>query len=356
MIALVANADDQTLDDTYRIFEGDNLADGPGVWSETFKPGIPTTFNPTTMPHGIARFVDTNGDIYFRVGPIDYAPRFVGDENTAPRPSFAPLVGRNAGQPINNILFYRNRLVFLTGQSVVLSVVDDAFNFFPATSETVSPSDPIDLDVDSDNPSTLYAGIENNTGLILFGQNNQYLLSNGDSGALTPDRAQISRLSTYGFNVDSNPVSLGTTTGFVSDQGKYTRFYEMASIQREGEPDVVEQSKVVERLLPQSLNYVGISKENDIVALGKKGLDEIWLFRYFDTGEKRQQSSWFRWQFHGNLVAHTIIYDNYYLVLEKDIMFILYGVTYVYLVNQLLPLHLILRTIRTSKVMTIGSS
>ena len=196
----------------------------------------------------------------FVVGGISYVPRPVGDETTVARPSFAPEVGRTIGRPINNIIFYRNRLVFLSGESVIASVVDDPFNFWVATAQTSSAGDRIDLDVDSDNPSTLFAAIENNTGLVLFGENAQYILSNGDTGALTPSTAQISKLSTYNFNRDSNPVSLGTTTGFVGDQGKYTRFYEMASIRREGEPDVVEQSKVVERLLPSSLNYVGISK------------------------------------------------------------------------------------------------
>ena len=266
------------------------------------------------MPHAIVYSVKED---LFVVGGISYVPRPVGDETTVARPSFAPRSGRTLVDLLI-ILSSINRLSLpIWRKCYIASVVDDPFNFWVATAQTSSPGDRIDLDVDSDNPSTLFAAIENNTGLVLFGEN-QYILSNGDTGALTPSTAQISRLSTYNFNRDSNPVSLGTTTGFVGDQGKYTRFYEMASIRREGEPDVVEQSKVVERLLPSSFNYVGISKENDIVALGKKGEREVWLFRYFDTGEQRQQSSWFKWEFHGELVISSIFFDSYYLVLKKD--------------------------------------
>jgi len=55
-----------------------------------------------------------------------------------------------------------------------------------------------------------------------------------------------------------------------------------------------------------------------MVALGKKGEKEVWLFRYFDTGEQRQQSSWFKWEFNGELVSHVIFFDSYYLVLKKN--------------------------------------
>jgi hypothetical protein len=322
LVALVANTTDSTLDDTYRVFQGDNFVDGPGVWAETARPGQPNAFNPSTMPHLIVRSpeVDPNDPTLrtFWVGSAQWIPREVGDEETAERPSFAPIAGQNFGRPINNIVFYKSRLCFLTDESIVLSRPDKPFDFWFKTAETSSASDRIDLDVSNDFPSVLFAAIENNTGLVLFSENNQYLLSNGDTGSLTPSTAQIGRLSTYNFNRDSNPVSLGTTTGFVSNQGKYTRFYEMASVQREGEPSVIEQSKVVERLLPQAMNLVGISKENDMVALGKKGEKDIWLFRYFDTGEQRQQSSWFKWEFNGELVSHVIFFDSYYLVLKKN--------------------------------------
>ena len=52
----------------------------------------------------------------------------------------------------------------------------------------------------------------------------------------------------------TNPISLGTTTGFIDNANKFSRFFEMARVMREGEPEVVEQSKVVSNLLPKDFN------------------------------------------------------------------------------------------------------
>ena len=322
MVALVGGSPDDNEDDYYVIFRGDNAVDGPGIWEETVKPGIPTTFNYQSMPHGIVRSPNLRDPkdpnrLTFLVGAFEWYPREVGDELTNPRPSFAPREGETFGRPINNLIFYRNRLAFLVDENVVMSKAGEYYDFWVKTATTISPDDPIDLQTASNYPSVLYNGIVNNTGLIVFSENNQFLVST-ENDRLSPDTVKISQISNYNFNVNSNPVSLGTTVGFVGDQGKYTRFYEMASVRREGEPDVIEQTKVVERMVDSSMNQVAVSKENDMVALTKKGQTDVWLFRYFDTGERRQQSSWFRWEFPGTMVSHEVIFDSYYIVVEKQ--------------------------------------
>ena len=92
----------------------------------------------------------------------------------------------------------------------------------------------------------------------------------------------------------------------------------MANISRDQEPEVVEQTKVVERLVPGGYNYIGISKDNQLVAMGKRESNEVWMFRYFNTGERRAQSSWVRWLLPGDLVNHALINDSYFPVLRKD--------------------------------------
>ena len=322
MVALVGGSPDDNEDDYYVIFRGDNAVDGPGIWEETVQPGIPTTFNYQSMPHGIVRSPTLRDPkepdrLTFLVGAFEWAPREVGDEVTNPRPSFAPREGETFGRPINNLIFYRNRLVFLVDENVVMSKAGLYYDFWVKTATTISPDDPIDLQTASNYPSVLYNGIVNNTGLVVFSENNQFLVST-ENDRLSPDTVRISQISNYNFNINSNPVSLGTTIGFVGDQGKYTRFYEMAQVRREGEPDIVEQSKVVERMVDADMNIVAVSKENDMVIMTKKGQDDVWLFRYFDTGERRQQSSWFRWQFPGTMVAHEVIFDSYYVVVENQ--------------------------------------
>ena len=108
-----------------------------------------------------------------------------------------------------------------------------------------------------------------------------------ENDVLEPRTARTSLLCTYNYNRDSNPINLGTTVGFVSGIGRYTRFYEMANISRDQEPEVVEQTKVVERLVPGNYYDISISKDNQLVSMAKRGMDTVWVFRYFNTGEKR---------------------------------------------------------------------
>ena len=67
----------------------------------------------------------------------------------------------------------------------------------------------------------------------------------------------------------------------------------MANVSRDQEPEVVEQTKVVERLVPGGYYEIGMSKDNQLVAMGKRNFDTVWMFRYFNTGERRAQSSGF---------------------------------------------------------------
>lgn len=310
-------------DDYYVQFKGDNNVDGTGTYIEVAKPGIDNLFMPDSMPHGILRlsetYDDADGDLIrtFLVASFKWAPREAGDDLTVPRPSFAPEEGAEFGRPINQLAFFRNRFVMLTDENVVCSTAGDFFNFWAKTAQTISPSDPIDLQVSNNYPAVLYGAQPTTSGLLLFSENAQFMLST-ENDVLEPRTARTTILSTYNYNRNSNPVSLGTTVGFVSGIGRYTRFYEMANISRDQEPEVVEQTKVIERLIPGGYNYIGISKDNQLVTFGQTNTDEVWIFRYFNTGERRAQSSWVRWLLPGNLVSHALINDSYFPVLFKD--------------------------------------
>ena len=164
-IVKVANAQMSDEDDYYLKFVGENNVDGPGSWVECAKPGIVKSLNPTTMPHVLQRQAD--GD--FLVKEYTWADRTIGDDTTNPIPSFV-------GSTINKVLFFRNRLSFLSDENVILSRAGQLGNFWSDTALTVSPVDPIDISSASDYPSQLFDGMEINTGLLVFSSNQQFLL------------------------------------------------------------------------------------------------------------------------------------------------------------------------------------
>ena len=310
-IVKVANARISDEDDYYLRFDGENNSDGSGSWSECAEPGIPKTL--TNMPLVIQRTNIENQNTSteratFTIRPFKYSDREVGDEKTNPLPSFV-------GKPINKVIFFRNRLAFLSGENVVLSRPGTFGepDFFAESALAVGANDCIDIACGSTFPSELFDGIEVNSGLLVFSTNQQFLLSS-DAEILNPETAKLRSVSTYNYNKDISPISLGVTVAYVDNSGKFSRFNEMANIRREGEPDVVEPSKIVPTLLPKDVDLLTNSRENSIVLFGKSGTRDVFGFRYFNVGDKRQQQAWFRWRFNNGIRYHFIINDDYYFV------------------------------------------
>ena len=135
-----------------------------------------------------------------------------------------------------------------------------------------------------------------------------------DAEILNPDTAKLRSVCTYNYNKDLPPISLGTTIAYLDNSGKFSRFNEMANIQREGEPIIGEQSKIVPTLLPKDLDLLTNSRENQLVLFGKTDTDIVYGYKYLVSGDKRPQSAWFKWKFNNPLKYHFIIDDNYYLL------------------------------------------
>ena len=310
-IVKIANARISEEDDYYLRFEGLNDQDGTGSWTECAKPGIAKSL--TNMPLVIQRTALTNqGTVNeiatFTIKQFTYADREVGDDNSNPFPTFKD-------KRINKVLFFRNRLAILAGENVILSRPGTLGtpDFFAETALTVSANDPIDISCSSTFPSELFDGIDINSGLVVFSTNQQFLLSSDDT-VLNPDTAKLRSLSTFNYNKDVPPISLGTTVAYLDDSGKFSRFNEMANIAREGQPNVVNQSQVVPTLLPKDIDLFTNSRENNIVIMGKTNSDTVQGFRYLNVGDKRQQSAWFKWKFNNPLLYHFIINDEYYFL------------------------------------------
>ena len=295
-------------DDYYLRFDGDNNSDGPGSWSECAKPGITKKLKESTMPIVIQRTANGN----FNVKQFTYSDREVGDENTNPEPSFVD--GK-----VNKVLFFRNRLAFLSGDNVVLSRPGDLGNFFVKTALTVAADDPIDISCSSTYPSELFDGLEQNTGLIVFAKNQQFLLAT-DSDILQPESAKLGSISTYNYNAKMPPISMGTIAGFVDNAGTFSRFFAMANVAREGEPQVVELSKVVSRKLSNDLDMMANSRENNFVFLGKRDSKEVFGYKYFGTVERQLQSAWFRWEHTRPIKYHCVTDDTYFFIDDQHFL------------------------------------
>ena len=308
-------------DNHYVKFFGNNDKDGEGTWEECAKPGRLVRLKRSTMPVLLIRTADSNfrlteldGSTYTISGTSYPVPQWddaiVGDDITNPEPSFI-------GQGISKMLFFRNRFAILAEENIVMSRPGDFTNFFAKSAIQLIASDPIDIAASSEYPSVLFDGIQVNTGLLLFSKNQQFMLTT-DSDVFSPTTAKINALSTYNFNFATNPISLGTTVGFLDNAGKFSRFFEMAQVQREGEPEVIEQSAVVARLFEKDLKLISNSRENSVIFFSEEGTSTLYGYRYFDNIRERKLASWFRWTLTGTIQYHCMQDDFLYVVVRNN--------------------------------------
>ena len=318
VVVKIANSQQSDEDDYYLRFEGENGNDGPGGWHECAKPEIAVSFNPATMPLILQRMADG----HFLLKQNTWGKREVGDDETNPFPTFL-------NNKINKVLFHRNRLAILSGENVILSRPGDLAvpNFFANTALAVSAIDPIDISTSSTFPSDIFEGIETAAGLLLFSTNQQFLLA-ADAEVLNPDTAKLRAISNYNYDKNIPPISLGTTIGYVDNTGAACRFMEIAGVQRETEPVIVESSKLVSGWLPKTINKMIVSPENGIVLFHEEGTSSktFYGYRYFSIGQERQQQAWFSWYFDTGVAGNKgikfsfIVDDGLYILDDDDFL------------------------------------
>lgn len=297
----IVNSNEVDIDDMWVEFvTTNNAAYGPGTWEETNAPGITYQLDELTMPHQLVRQPDGS----FKFQPVTWEDRLVGDDQTNPLPSFV-------GSTIRNLFFYRNRLGFLSNEAAILSKAGDYFNFFVTTAMTVSSDDPIDLTASSTKPVTLNYVHPTSVGLVLFGQNEQFLLTT-DSDVLSPATAKINTLSTYEADSKVNAVGLGTTVAFLNKTPLYTRLFELIDINNSAPPYMLDDTRIIPELIPSTINSMISSSALGLVSLGTIGSNVVYQYRFLQQGEKRPLESWYKWELTGNLLDQFFDISTYY--------------------------------------------
>lgn len=302
----VTNTNDVDIDDMWVQFKTTNAANyGPGIWEETTAPGITYELDELTMPHQLVR--QSNGS--FKYEPVTWEDRTVGDNETNPLPSFV-------GSTIKNLFFYRNRLGFLSNEAVTLSKAGDYFNFFVTSAQTVTSDDPIDLTASSVRPVFLNYVTPTSVGLVLFGQNEQFLLTT-DSDILSPTTAKINTLSNYECDPDVEAVGVGTTLAFLSKTPLYSRIYELYDINNSSPPDMYDATRVVPELIPSTVNSLIASPVQSLMTAATIGSDTVYQYKFLQQGEKRPLESWYKWKLTGNILDQFFDNSIYYAVLTN---------------------------------------
>ena len=296
IIKVVNSSGGQSADTYWTKFNAENDDIGPGSWEESVDPSVSLGLDSSTMPHELKN-TSLNTFVFQKA---TWDPRAVGDLDTNSDPSFV-------GYTLQQAFFHNNRLGFLTEDNVSMSKSASFYNFYHSTALAQAEDDPIDVNCSSIRPAVLHAILPTAQGLILFSQNQQFIMFS-DAKILTPTTTIIRGISNYEMDVNIDPVDVGTTINFVSKTPSYTRIFAMQTRGSEESPLIHDIGKVVSEWIPKEVNSLLASPQNQLIALYGPTSKDVYIHKMHTAGQNVIMQAWFKWQLPGKV--HSLAIDS----------------------------------------------
>ena len=236
----VVNTDDADADDYYVRFKSDAPGiPGAGSWEETTARNIPNQINSSTMPFALVRVrMETSPSIPWMTATPSAAGlpvMWVMKRRTPPPPLWV-----TASLACSSI---RTAWASYLEDAVIMSQPGDYFNFWSISALAISDADPIDMTAASTKPAFLKYAMGVTKGLLLFAENNQFLLS-ADGLVFSPNTVRMNEISDYNFGV-YQPIPMGLSIGFVTEADTYSKVFEMVVESADNRPQVAEITRAV---------------------------------------------------------------------------------------------------------------
>jgi hypothetical protein len=305
-------------DDYYVKFKTkDNEDFGEGSWVETAgwtqdgsatgsSQYIDNALDQDTMPVRLIPDQDTGKITSFTLKVVDWAGRDSGDDNSNPLPSFK-------GTKINDIFFFKNRLGFLTDDSVVFSEADEYFNFFRTTTQSLLDSAPIDVGISHTKISLLKYAQAFQEKLMLFSAKTQFVLRGAD--LLTPKTVTISPVTEYDVSESIRPLALSSHIYFNFKRNSFEGLLEYTvdnNTETYGAAEITEQ---VNKYIPSNIvRMEGSSSENMIIIQSDSDYKKLFVYKYFWQGREKIQSSWMSFTFAREVRAFKFIESTLHII------------------------------------------
>jgi hypothetical protein len=256
---------------------------GVKLKADILAPGATNNFSGGTEAVDPAGYLPAGAasDIYDN---FKFTPRSAGNDTTNPLPSFV-------GTKINDISFFKNRLVLLAGENVVLSEVGEYFNFFRTTTTQLIDSDVIDVGVGGTEVNELFTATPFSDRLILFSTKTQFSLQG--EAILSPSTASISQVTTFDINTDVHPITVGALLFFTFNRGSFAgmrQFFRTGS--SDVEYDAAETTVQIPSYIKGPVRKITASSHEDVVAVLGTGTNDIYLYKYYKENENLIQSAW----------------------------------------------------------------
>ena len=312
----VSGDPDIDQDDYYVRFQTDSGARiGLGSWIEAEGFDIEKGFDSNTMPR-----VLINNDLdSFTLQTADFADREVGDLDSNPNPSFV-------GKEINSMFFFKNRLGFLSQDSVILSEAglgvpnefnNISYNFYRTTVSSLLDSAPIDISVSSTRVTDLDSAVGFQDNLILFSETGQFVLKGGD--LLTTKTVSVTPATTFDYDEQVPPLPQGAYIYYPFKRGSYSGIREFTVNQTTDNYDSNEITEQIPAYIPKNIRILkGTASEDVLAVVSNEELGSIYMYNYFWSNNQKVLSAWSKFEIEGEILGLEFIESDMYLVVARD--------------------------------------
>ena len=295
------------------------------VWKECLGPSLSMHFDVFTMPHRLIRMFDDSNNVYFLyeavkevVATTDNSARFgwssrkAGDDDSNPFPSFV-------GGTINDIVFHKNRLGFMSDEFIILSQAGNYYNFFPISVMTALDASPIDISVSNNQVAILRHAVAFDESLLLFSDFQQFTLNSGDQ-ALSPSTISVDIATQFESTSKVAPVSAGKFVYFPFKRGEYSGVREyFVDTGTASANDAIDITSHVPAYIKGSVTQMKVSSsENIVAALSDDDKTKLYIYKYYWQDREKLQSSWSHWTFDGEIRAITFQGSTLKLLIKRD--------------------------------------
>ena len=305
-----------------------------GYWKETVQWGSDTELDATTMPVSLKRYQDKAGyndpdttnnprNLVFFVEPTVWNDKTVGDNDTAPMPSFVSQIDANGHvttpRHIRSMSIYRNRLAFASDENIVFSEAGEFLNFFPTTVISVLDGDVIDIAIPSDGVELVEHTLEFDEALFLFSKNSQMRLVGGE--VFNADSIVIDVAAKYDMDVNVAPYVDGAFIYFWSKDSVASQLMELGT---DGDtrrwvahqvtahiPTYVEGQVVKTALSKTERTMFTVTRATDGALT-----DTIYVYNYLWSNGQKVQNAWQKWTFQGDIVSASVDKDVLRLIVN----------------------------------------
>lgn len=211
-----------------------------------------------------------------------------GDNEKNPPPSIV-----EAGLPITELAYHRNRLILASGEKINMSQADDLFNFYAEEEEGLSDADPIDIELAATDVCVIDQILPyRNTMLIMTKAGQQFELQATD--VLGPNTINITPTTRYPAQ-PVRPIQQGDRVYFAGAADQHAIIYEYYYADTTASSVAANVTKHVDTLLPnRCLTLTGAANSDSlyVLAVPESPSQIIMSATEGQTGEWDEGTSW----------------------------------------------------------------